>query len=664
MHGSLLLTYSLNYFKDNKMAECSNISRERDIVKCGICLSTFTKPILLDCFHIFCTPCVTKLAEGKETLICPLCRAVHVLPDKGVDGLTLYPFTQDAILPDTNVMVLCQMCDNDKAAVSNCIDCNSKMCFECSAYHLKHKIFKTHKTEKIEIECTEIESTETKMPEDDTCKLHKEELTLFCESCNRAICNSCMKQNHRFHKLEPITFPAKKRRDFLQSAISALKSKITAINQKKEITKLEENIYYKLCRQGKEEIRKHSEKSKDTVCQIIDILTDLNVQKIDKMQKQDIKSITNYQDELETMTLSLQCLLRSSEDICNLSCDGKMFNDYAFLYQTLLSSIRQDNEFVLFAPQFWSGHPIEHKYIEKCFGMVDRGKRPSIASESKTHIYTLPFICEVTNFTRENSFSITGTFACTGLFGICENKALFLIHVAQREKIDVCLYSKDSGLISGYHVEMTDSQDILGATQKELWVKFGPLISVKKIDEGTCTRTEEIVRLPELEGVKCSLLNENRIVAYSVTNKCFYEVKTDGDWPITINETTIKTITAEEKLVNLVTTEPFSIIETLSKHIMLTSKDKVITLDRKFIFCNIYESVGSDFKGMCEDPYGNIFIVDSALHKICLFNSSGDFIHYVSVKEIHYPRHITRDSVGNIWFTDNNGSRVMVYSYL
>ncbi|XP_052106996.1 tripartite motif-containing protein 45-like [Mytilus californianus] len=506
------------------MAECSNGNLERDIVKCGICLSAFTKPVLLSCFHIFCTPCVTKLTEGKDTLICPLCRAVQVLPNNGVDGLTLYPFTQDAGPPDTNVMVLCQMCDNDIIAVSNCIDCNSKMCLQCSAYHLKHKIFKTHKTEKIEIECTEIEATETKMSEDDTCKSHKEELTLLCESCNRAICNECIKQNHRYHKLEPITFPAKKRRDFLQSAISALKSKITAINQKKEISKFEENIYYKLCRQGKEEIRTHSKRSKDTVCQIIDILTDINLQEIDKMQKQDIKSINNHQDELETITLSLQCLLRSSEDIVNLSRDGKLFNDYAFLYQTLLSAVTQDNEFVLFAPQFCSGHPIEHKYVEKCFGIVSRGKRPSIASESKTHIHSLPFICKVTKFTKVTSLNTPGT---KRLFGICENKAL--IHVAQRKKTHVNLYSaKDSDPILGYNVEMKDGQHILRATQTELWVKLGPLISVMKITEGTCTRTEEIVQMHEFVNVACSVLDDNRIIAYSVNNKCFYEVKTDG----------------------------------------------------------------------------------------------------------------------------------------
>ncbi|CAC5380417.1 TRIM2_3 [Mytilus coruscus] len=156
------------------MAGCSNSKQEVDIDICGICLSAFTKPILLDCFHVLCTPCVIKLTEGKDTLICSLCRAVHVLPENGIDGLTLYPYVKETDTSDTHSMLLCQMCDNDKYAVTNCIDCNSEMCLECSAYHLKHKIFKIHTTEKIENESTKLKSQETKITEDDTCKTHRE----------------------------------------------------------------------------------------------------------------------------------------------------------------------------------------------------------------------------------------------------------------------------------------------------------------------------------------------------------------------------------------------------------------------------------------------------------------------------------------------------------
>lgn len=84
--------------------------------------------------------------------------------------------------------------------------------------------------------------------------MHKEELSHLGESCDRAICDECISQNHRLNKIKSITFSAQNRRDFLQSAISAMKSKIIATNQEKEISKYAENNYYKLYKQGKENI--------------------------------------------------------------------------------------------------------------------------------------------------------------------------------------------------------------------------------------------------------------------------------------------------------------------------------------------------------------------------------------------------------------------------
>ncbi|CAC5367415.1 TRIM56 [Mytilus coruscus] len=284
------------------MADCLKSKPDADSLKCGICLSAFTKPILLDCFHIFCTPCITKLAEGKDSLTCPVCRAVHLIPSNGVEEFTVYPYIQEQVLSKAEVVIQCQMCENGKDIVSKCVDCDSNMCFECSTFHSRHKKFKTHVTEKIE--STHIKTSEKSILSEDVCDLHKREITIFCESCNSAICDECETQNHKSHKHCRITFQAQKRRDFLRLGIGALKSKITEIDGTIEMSKYEENSYYKFCRQGREEIQAHAKRSKEIVCSIIDVLANLNLQKIDEIQKRDIKSITNFQDELETKKLS------------------------------------------------------------------------------------------------------------------------------------------------------------------------------------------------------------------------------------------------------------------------------------------------------------------------------------------------------------------------
>ncbi|CAC5380406.1 unnamed protein product [Mytilus coruscus] len=558
------------------MAECSKTGHEMDIIKCGICLSDFTKPILLNCFHTFCTPCVTKLTEGKETLVCPLCRAVQVLPNKGVDGLILYPYVNETDTHDTNVMVLCQMCDNDRIGVSNCIDCKSKMCFECSAYHLKHKLFKTHKTEKIEIANTDSKSPEEANLNGAICEAHNKDFTFYCEPCNRAVCQDCVRQDHKLHNSEPVMFQSQRRRDLLRSAIGAIKSKIDGLDQEREISKFAEQNHYKLCKQWKEEIRTHANRSKETLCKIVDLLADININKTDEMQKEDIKSINNFQDEIETKKLSLLCLLRNTDEIVKRSCDGTLLNDYTFLYQTLSNVVTKDNQLKVFAPQFCFGNQLEHKYIENCFGMVKRGEQPNIIGASEFHIYSLPIICDVTEFEKVHSFSVGNTIR--SVFGGCEDKT-WILHSISGYGDYIKLYSA-KGLDLGYQIPRDNAEQIFRATENEIWVKSGE--QIKKITVETTTTTKEIAHMPELVNATCSLLDDNCLIAYSIEDKCFYEVTIDGDWTVNINETTLKNIPIEEKYTKLITTKPLRITETVSKHIIIPCGNKVITFDRNF----------------------------------------------------------------------------------
>ncbi|VDI38462.1 Hypothetical predicted protein [Mytilus galloprovincialis] len=591
------------------MAVCSNSNKVDDIDKCGICLSVFSTPILLDCFHIFCTPCILKLTEGKDTVICPLCRAVHVLPDKGVGGLTLYPYFKETDTLDTQNLLFCEMCENKEYAVTYCIVCNCKMCLDCSAYHLKHKIFKTHKTEKIENECTELKSPKTKSFEDDRCKTHNAELSHFCELCNEAICNECFSQNHRLHKKEPIVFQAQKKRDHFRLAFNAIKSKVIAINRERQHTESAENNYYQLCRQGKDEIKTHTETSKEIVCKIFNVLADLNLHKMDEMQKQDIKAIHTHQDELETRAMSVQCLLRSTDNIINFCSDGKLFNDYTFLNETLKRAATQDKKLEVLTPLFRSGRAIEHKYVEECFGRVERGIR-SYGYEHYLKLYSA-------NAELEYEFKIP-----------------------------------DENIVT----------HILQATRNELLVKSGAFI--KKIHVDTITSFEEVVQTSKLQIVfgTCAVLDDNSVVTFSVKGKCFNELTVNKESPVTLNETTLKTIPVDENILKLITTGPSRIVESMSKHIIITCKENVITLDRNYRMCNVHENKGSDFRGVCRDPYGNIFIVDYNMDKICLFNSYGEFLNDVLVQDISKPVDITRDCTGNFWLADQN-NRVQIYSH-
>lgn len=50
-----------------------------EILECPICLSTFDKPICLDCGHVLCNQCVENMQNSardncSRTFMCPFCR--------------------------------------------------------------------------------------------------------------------------------------------------------------------------------------------------------------------------------------------------------------------------------------------------------------------------------------------------------------------------------------------------------------------------------------------------------------------------------------------------------------------------------------------------------------------------------------------------------------
>ena len=72
-------------------------------LNCSICLDTYTDPKLLQCFHVYCQQCLVPLVvrdqQGTLGLICPTCRQVTPIPDRGVAGLqSVAPFQINRLL--------------------------------------------------------------------------------------------------------------------------------------------------------------------------------------------------------------------------------------------------------------------------------------------------------------------------------------------------------------------------------------------------------------------------------------------------------------------------------------------------------------------------------------------------------------------------------------
>ena len=121
------------------------------------------------------------------------------------------------------VEALCEQCSGGKATAF-CRHCTEFICEECVKIHQKLKVFKGHKVTGLE----ELKKRETKeilikKPPPPTCKVHEEEMKIYCFDCDRLICRDCTMIDHKEHKYDFVKTTAPKTVEKLVENLAPLK---------------------------------------------------------------------------------------------------------------------------------------------------------------------------------------------------------------------------------------------------------------------------------------------------------------------------------------------------------------------------------------------------------------------------------------------------------
>uniref|UniRef100_A0A0C9QFX6 TRIM33_0 protein n=1 Tax=Fopius arisanus TaxID=64838 RepID=A0A0C9QFX6_9HYME len=209
---------------------CTPESRESEVrfflSKCVFCNKTFTyedQVKLLECLHAACGACISaKLSDHSvyvdsevvlegNVVVCPIC-SVASQPDNLIENRFHTKFIEDDVNQtsdedankDEEEDKKCTSCHDNATATSWCVDCEEFICQNCVMAHQRLKITKDHTIkpkDDVSRDSDGAKKSEKKTPSYLLCSVHPhEQLSLFCQSCDRLTCRDCQLTEHRDHR--------------------------------------------------------------------------------------------------------------------------------------------------------------------------------------------------------------------------------------------------------------------------------------------------------------------------------------------------------------------------------------------------------------------------------------------------------------------------------
>nr|XP_050847136.1 E3 ubiquitin-protein ligase TRIM33-like isoform X1 [Vespula vulgaris]XP_050847137.1 E3 ubiquitin-protein ligase TRIM33-like isoform X1 [Vespula vulgaris] len=209
--------------------ECTTESQETEtrafLSKCVFCGKTFTigdDPKLLECLHAACTTCVNNKITDHNTSVdvdillesnviaCQVCNVTSQIEHLIENRFILKIIEEDVNMgtDDESVEIeeekKCTSCHDNAIATSWCVECEEFICQSCVMAHQRLKITKDHTIkpkEEVANDRDNIKKGIKKIPNYLFCTIHPhEQLSLFCQTCDRLTCRDCQLSDHRDHK--------------------------------------------------------------------------------------------------------------------------------------------------------------------------------------------------------------------------------------------------------------------------------------------------------------------------------------------------------------------------------------------------------------------------------------------------------------------------------
>ena len=616
--------------------------------KCGICLSYYTEPRLLNCFHKFCTPCLNKLADGNATFSCPLCRSKILVPEVGVTGFKSYPINKKEQYSDKTQgdVKFCQICDEKRFATVKCLNCEDYLCKQCHEYHTKVKTLKEHTYEIVvnQPHTSRVHDSEKRDSEKIECNIHGKEHLLFCKPCNSEICEDCRTNAHKHHEVKTILLAASDERHLVIAATACLKARIPILDNTIELANIERDKHYKCSLLVKRNIRSHAAGLKDSFCRTVDWAMNENLEEVNQIQKTETKQLDTYIDQVTTDKLSLVSKLKTSDDIVQNCSDKDILRMSADLKRKLSESIDDDGKSIYLYNIEYESTTLSSKEIKTFVGNVNKTEKKEVKSFFRA--LPMPNLQLVKEFRWVSSFDVSAYSLLS-----TANESVWIL---QTSRESCCLYTKDGNRQKYYdNIELSRNARLLKKPDDTvlLWSDTSARIVSDTMEDDEAN----LFKVPFSNGIACCLMLNGNLLVYNVKEKTFVEVDEND---------CVQREIKNEKLSAMLTSVPLYAVQTTFSILIIAQNNKVVSINNMGSIINSFSCEYGSMRGICVDKYNNVFVSDYANGVLRLFSPEGVYMR--NVLTINEPTQLTIDSCGNMWLCHQGDypPAITIYSYL
>ena len=299
-------------------------------VSCSVCMSPFTDPKILPCFHTFCLHCLNELqrTSGKHgEITCPECRRKFQVPGSGYPKDLPANFRMNSLLDVMAIQkcnvagVKCGNCDKTSAQSFYCFKCCAFWCDDCITAHNIIRANKDHKV--LAIKDFQDQDIENVLRRPVFCqKEHHEnkKLKFFCKDCEVAICNTCVVTLHEGHVKVPLQDAANERKLRLESVLES--QKVKALRKRNMITRLKSE-----CNEIQEQVacvKKSAQNLVDNLMRIIEAKKQELFKEVEDKAQEVIERLVEQQSQVEYKLRRIETSIEETERFLKRSTNAEI----------------------------------------------------------------------------------------------------------------------------------------------------------------------------------------------------------------------------------------------------------------------------------------------------------------------------------------------------